>query len=108
MKKLRSFGAVWACIFAFGLSTSTNAAVTSYAQDFEGLDATNPLALDVEGFIYFADVWGKEGSSDAEVGVDIFLYAYGPGPAPNGGAGFSAIIFNEFGDETDPFMVIST
>jgi len=68
-----------------------------YTQDFEGVNADDPSALGAEGFVYFADVWGKAGGSDAEVGVDIFLYSYGPAPAPNGGPAFSAVAGGEGG-----------
>jgi len=94
MKKLRSFGAASACLFAFGLSTSTNAAVTAYAQDFEGLDALNSgvLGSSGEGFVVWGDVW------DGDVGTTL-LYSYGPFSAPNGDwNGFSAIVI---GDGTD-------
>ena len=80
------------------MSASSYAAVSSYAGDFEGLDAGNASALGPfgEGFQIFADVWGS-GSGDATVGVDIFLYSYGPFAAPNGGPGFSAIAGGEGG-----------
>ena len=76
-----------------------SAGVVSYAQDFEAVNAADPAALGPfgENFKYFADVWGKGGGSDAEVGVDIFLYNYGPAAAPNGGAGFSAVAGGEGG-----------
>lgn len=74
-------------------------AVTSYQQDFELVNAADPAALGPfgENFTIFADVWGKAGSSDATVGVDIFLYSYGPFAAPNGGPGFSAVGTGEGG-----------
>jgi len=98
MKKLRQLGAVSACLIAACLSTSTSAAVSAYAQDFEAVDAGNPDALGPSGenFIIYADVWGSAGG-DATVGSDIFLYNYGPFSAPNGGPGFSSIAGGEGG-----------
>jgi hypothetical protein len=80
-------------------SSVGSAAVVSYAQDFEAVDASAPTALGPfgEDFKIFADVWGEAGGSSAEVGVDIFLYSYGPFAAPNGGPGFSAVAGGEGG-----------
>lgn len=81
-----------------------HAAVTSYSQDFDGLDAANSLALGLAGgdqYKIFADVWfGPVGST--------FLYSYGVFSAPNGGAGFSAIAAGEgAGDPvTDQYLNI--
>jgi hypothetical protein len=88
-----------AMISAIAFAPAGNADVVSYAQDFEALDAANSGALGAfgENFKTYADVWGKAGASDAEVGVDIFLYSYGPFAAPNGGPGFSAIAGGEGG-----------
>jgi len=108
MKKSRLLGAVSACLIAACLSTSTSAAVSAYAQDFEALDAGNPSALGPfgDGYQIWADVWGS-GSGDATVGSDIFLYGYGPFAAPNGGPGFSAIAGGEGGvDQGDQYLNI--
>ena len=77
------------------ISALCGSAPEGYFQDFEGLNADNPAALGDDGFVYFADVWGKADGSDAEVGVDIFLYGYGPAAAPNGGPAFSAVASGE-------------
>jgi hypothetical protein len=78
---------------AIAYAPASSAAMTGYAQDFEGLDASNPLALGIAGgdnWKIFADVWfGPVGST--------FLYSYGVFTAPNGGPGFSAIAGGEGG-----------
>lgn len=88
-----------AMVSAVAFAPASSAAVVSYAQDFEAVNAADAAALGPfgENFKIFADVWGKAGASDAEVGVDIFLYSYGPFAAPNGGAGFSAVAGGEGG-----------
>jgi hypothetical protein len=95
MNKSHIFGTVSACLFAFCLSTSTSAAVNSYAQDFEGLNAGSPDALGFsgEGYSVYADVWF------GDVGTGSLQYNYGPFSAPNGGQAFSAIAI---GDGTSP------
>ncbi len=65
----------------------------TYSQDFEALGATDPEALNQDGYVIFADVW------DGDVGTGIFKYPYGPFPAPNGGPGFSAIATGEGGPD---------
>jgi hypothetical protein len=78
---------------AIAFSPASNASMVGYAQDFEGLNAADPLALGLAGgdqWKIFADVWfGPVGST--------FLYSYGVFSAPNGGAGFSAIAGGEGG-----------
>jgi len=71
-----------------------NLAAVSYSQDFEALDADNPLALGIaggDGYRVFADVW------EGDVDTGEFLYSYGPFTAPNGGPAFSAIAAGEGG-----------
>jgi len=79
------------------ISACCGSCPVGYFQNFEGLDAEDPGALSDAGFVYFADVWGKAGSNDAEVGVDTFKYSYGPAGAPNGGPAFSAVARGEGG-----------
>jgi hypothetical protein len=73
---------------AFSMAAATyapsSAAVTTYIQDFEALNAVDASALGPfgAGFTIFADVWGSA-TGDATVGSDIFLYSYGPFGAPN-------------------------
>jgi hypothetical protein len=97
MKKSRLLGAVCACIFSL-ISISSHAALVSYAQDFEAVNAADAGALGYfgENFKIFADVWGADGGY-ATVDSDIFLYNYGPFSAPNGGPGFSAVASGEGG-----------
>ena len=56
-----------------------------YSQNFEGLNAADPGALDGEGFQVF----------NTTLNGDTFAYTYGPFSAPNGGQGFSAIATGE-------------
>ena len=56
--------------------------VSPYAEDFEGLDMMDPLALNNANWKIFANVFDPGG---------VFLYNYGVFAAPNGGPGFSAI-----------------
>lgn len=91
-------GLAAATMLIFASSTSW-AAVVSYAQDFEAVNAADGGALGPfgEDFKVFADVWAEAGGSQAEVGNSVFLYAYGPFAAPNGGPGFSAVAGGEGG-----------
>jgi hypothetical protein len=86
-------------VSAVAFAPASSADVVSYAQDFEAVNAADAAALGPfgENFKVFADVWGKAGASDAEVGVDLFLYSYGPFAAPNGGPAFSAVAGGEGG-----------
>jgi len=78
---------------------SSAPATVVYTEDFEALNAADPLALGGDqlgggaGFIIFADVWL------GEVGTGTFLYQYGAFPAPNGTPGFSSIAGGEGGPE---------
>ena len=79
---------------AIAFTPVSNASMVSYAQDFEGLDAGNSLALGIAGgdnWKIFADVWF------GDVGTGAFLYSYGVFSAPNGGPGFSAVAGGEGG-----------
>ncbi|QDV06570.1 hypothetical protein Poly30_20800 [Planctomycetes bacterium Poly30] len=64
------------------LAPSAAADLTTYTQDFEGLDIASPTALDADGWKIFANVFNATGG---------YLYGYGTFAAPNGGPGFSAI-----------------
>jgi hypothetical protein len=56
--------------------------LTTYNQDFEGLNQADPDALRNDGWLVFANVFGPDWS---------YWYGYGPFTAPNGGPGFSGI-----------------
>lgn len=71
-----------------GLSTTAFADLTTYSQDFEGLNAANGAALANDGWKIFANVFNSGGG---------YLYGYGVFNAPNGGGGFSAIATGEAG-----------
>ncbi len=69
-------------------AASSQAALTSYSQDFESLNISSPTALSDDGWKIFANVF------DSSMG---YLYGYGVFPAPNGGNGFSSIATGEGG-----------
>ena len=90
---------------ALGYASFSNAVLTPYSQNFDGLGATDPSALDLVGgdqWYIFAEVW------NGEVGTGTFIYDYGVFSAPNGGPGFSAIDFGEgqIGLVTDQYLNI--
>ena len=62
---------------------ASQADLSPFVQDFEGLDQADPNALTNDGWLVFANVFNADWS---------YAYGYGPFPAPNGGQGFSAII----------------
>jgi len=65
--------------------------LSSYSQDFEGLDQASPTALGDDGWLVFANVFdGTSGN---------FLYGYGPFAAPNGGPAFSGIDLGQGGPD---------
>ncbi len=83
--KLFTKGAALALV---ALAPNAAAQLTSYSQDFEGLDIASPTALDGDGWKIFANVFDPAGG---------YLYGYGTFGAPNGGAGFSAIATGDGG-----------
>ena len=64
------------------LAPTAAAQLTTYTQNFEGLDPMNPAALSGNGWGVFANVFDPMGA---------FLYGYGTFPAPNGGPGFCGV-----------------
>ncbi len=64
-------------------------ALSSYSEDFEGLDMSSPTALGDAGWNIFANVFTPDGLG--------YLYGYGVFPAPNGGGGFSNVAGGEGG-----------
>jgi hypothetical protein len=62
--------------------------LTTYNQDFEGLDAGQWDALGADGWVIFANVFGPDWA---------WWYNYGAFPAPNHEFGFSAIVVGEGG-----------
>lgn len=70
-------------------ATSSWAALSSYSENFEGLDASSPSALADVGWLVGANVFTPDGST--------FLYNYFTFPAPNGGPAFSAVASGEGG-----------
>ncbi|MEM7081710.1 MAG: PEP-CTERM sorting domain-containing protein [Pseudomonadota bacterium] len=77
-----------ALIVSFALAPMSQAALSSYSQDFESLDDTDGGALAGDGWLVFANVFDAGGG---------YLYGYGPNPAPNGGPAFSAVAVGQGG-----------
>ncbi len=67
---------------------TASAQLSSYSQDFEGLNMASSTALGDDGWLFFGNVFNPGGG---------YLYGYGPGPAPNGGPAFSAIATGQAG-----------
>jgi len=70
------------------LAPAAGLALTTYSQDFEGLDETDPSALANDGWLIFGNVFGPDWG---------YWYGYGVFAAPNGGNGFSAIVTDQGG-----------
>jgi len=70
------------------VAASSQAALTTYSQDFESLNLSSPTALGDNGWKIFANVFDNSSN---------YLYGYGVFPAPNGGSGFSSIATGEGG-----------
>ena len=62
---------------------ASHANLSVYSQNFEGLNALDPDALNGNGWQIYAGVYSPDGST--------FLYGYGAFPAPNGDLAFSRI-----------------
>lgn len=77
-----SLVAALAALAVCSFAGSTQAAVTPYAQDFEGLSTADGAALSDDGWKVGANVFNSGGG---------FLYNYFTFPAPNGGPSFSAV-----------------
>ncbi|RMF99352.1 MAG: hypothetical protein D6727_00040 [Gammaproteobacteria bacterium] len=69
-------------------SQAGSAALVSYSENFEGLNAADPGALGAAGWRIFGNVF---------TGGGLFKFGYGVFAAPNGGPGFSAIASGEGG-----------
>ena len=86
MKKLRMFSTVSACLIAACLSTSTSAAVTAYAQDFEAMTPSQgypPNDLSADGWKIYGFAW----DTNPYTGPANLEYDYGPFDAANGDPG---------------------
>jgi hypothetical protein len=70
------------------VSMTSQAQLSAYSQNFEGLAQADPDALGNNGWLYFANVWDSGWN---------YLYPYGPGPAPNGTPGFCSIATGQGG-----------
>ncbi|MEM7083100.1 MAG: thrombospondin type 3 repeat-containing protein [Pseudomonadota bacterium] len=71
-------------------SITADNTLTSYAQNFEGMDPADPAALSDDGWLVFGNVFDPMGG---------FLFGYGPFVAPNNAGGFSAVDFNQGGPD---------
>lgn len=67
---------------------SAKADISSYSQNFEGLNAADTNALTVEAWGVFGNVFDPQGN---------YLFGYGPFGAPNDGFAFSGIAVGEGG-----------
>lgn len=84
IRKLQAL-AVVACLV---VAPSSWAALTTYSQNFEGLNQADPGALGADGWLVGANVFDSGGG---------FLYNYFSFPAPNGGPAFSGIDIGQGG-----------
>lgn len=72
------------------MAPSSMAALMTYSQNFEAMDAGSPTALTEDGWKVFANVFDAGGG---------FLYNYGVFDAPNGSGGFSNVATGEGGPD---------
>ncbi len=85
-------------VLAVCLASQCPAQISTFSEDFEGLDMMSPSALGDAGWEVFANVFDSGGG---------FLYNYGPDPAPNGSGGFSNIATDQGGpDQGDQQLVV--
>lgn len=75
-----------AAAFLLVAPLASQAALTSYTQDFETLAQADPGALGADGWKVFANVFSPDHT--------VYYYGYGTFPAPNNSGGFSGIDFN--------------
>jgi hypothetical protein len=78
-----------AAALLFLAPAASHAALTTYAQTFEGLVQADPSALGNNGWKVFANVFSPDGST--------YYYGYGPFPAPNNAGGFCGLDVNQGG-----------
>jgi hypothetical protein len=78
----RTIGAVAAALTLLA-PVAGRAALSVYSQNFEGLNAADPSALQNDGWLVYADVYSADGTT--------WQYGYGAYPAPTGSTGFSGI-----------------
>ncbi len=72
------------------LAPASSQAITPYTQDFEGLVQSDPLALELDGWKVYGNVFDALGA---------YLYGYGAFVAPNNGSAFCQIDMNQGGIE---------
>lgn len=85
---IQSLTAAFAASVALGLiSAPASAALSSYSQDFESLDAGSGTALQ-DGWVVGANVFEKGAGANGE---GNFVYNYFAFPAPNGTGAFSNV-----------------
>jgi hypothetical protein len=83
MKMSRSLIVLAAAAVFATFASNASAQLTPYSQDFESLVQTDPIALTLDGWKVFANVFDAAGTG--------FLYNYGVFGAPNGGPAFSGV-----------------
>mgnify|MGYP001828970376 FL=1 len=88
-RKNAALGLAMVAVIAF--APVSNAALSAYSQDFEGMDQLDPNVLGNDGWLVFGNVSFS----------GALLYQYGPFPAPNGcligAAAFSCVTIGEGG-----------
>ncbi len=72
-----------ALIAASLATTSSQAALASYSEDFESMNLFNPAALGTTGWIVYGNVFSPDHSA--------YYYGYGTYPAPNGTPAFCSV-----------------
>lgn len=89
-----------AAAFLLVAPLASQAALTSYTQDFETLAQADPGALGADGWKVFGNVFSPDHTT--------YYYGYGPFPAPNNSGAFSGIDFNaDPGHAAQNLVVIS-
>ena len=85
------FSVIALCALAFAavlVPATSQAALTAYSQDFEGLNQADGAALGNDGWLVYGNVFAPD---------HTYLYGYGPFPAPNTGGAFCQIVLGEGG-----------
>ena len=89
-----------AAAFLLALPTASFAALSTYTQNFESLNAASPSALSGNGWIVYGNVFTP---------ANVYMYGYGTFPAPNNSGGFCAIATGQGGVDqgTNQFSIYS-
>ena len=77
---LRATALLAAAFLTFAVPATSNAALSTYTQNFESLVQSSPTALSGDGWLVYGNVFSPDHST--------WYYGYGPFPAPNGTGAF--------------------